>query len=198
MRTPEFFSDAEARLRSVTFEDIEIVYGDLVLHKHQYGASKWLTVKTDKPGCDMRAYFEDEMNAKQAIRSSAKYVHSKWLGKSVEASFLLEKIRAQIDHVISVYTLSIWTVADVQGLQRLHHELLPKDTTWCPGMSYDLLRTMYGNYAHIQVRPGRIVLNADGSVESKDPYEFLIKVFETPAHPSYLELINQRVFDWSH
>lgn len=195
MRVPEFFGEAEARLREFTFEDIETVYADLVPHKTKVG--NWMTMKTDKVGCDMRQYFEEERIARQALRNGDRMVQSKWLGKSVAADYLFKVVQEQIDKVQSVYCLTIRTVDDVQQLKMHHGDFFPKDMQWVPGLSYDILRSMYGHYHHIQVRPQRIVFNSDGSVKSKDPYEFLIKVFQVPAHPVYLELINQRVIQWS-
>jgi|JI8StandDraft_1071087.scaffolds.fasta_scaffold15419_6 phage pi2 protein 07 len=200
MSAPEFFAKAEDTLNRVNrkgvFEDIETVYDDLVPYKSVLGG--WLTLKTDKPGVDMRSYFEDERQAQQAIRSgSGRPVFSTWLKTEMLPTDLLLAVRKEIEDRNSIFTLSIWTMPDVEALRRSQKDLLKSDVIWSPGMSYDLLRVQNGNYCHVQVRPRRIVLHPDGTLKFKDPYEFLIKVFETPAHPTYLELINQRVRAWS-
>lgn len=200
MSAPEFFTKAEDALNRVNrkgvFEDIESVYADLVPYKTILGG--WLTLKTDKPGVDMRAYFEDERQAQQAVRAgSSRPVFSTWLKTEMLPADLLLAVRKEIEDRSTMFTLSIWTMPDVEALRRAHRELLKSDVIWSPGMSYDLLRVQNGRYCHIQVRPCRIVLNPDGTLKFKDPYEFLVKVMETPAHPTYLELINERVRIWS-
>lgn len=196
MRTPEYFSKTEDMLHDGQFANIEQVYGDLVPQKYRFG--DWLTIKTDTVDDTICIYFEEDCNAQKALRSGKTYVYSKLLDKEVDARQHIEHINGLRGKAkLPIYRLSIRTVESVELLRNFHKDFFPATKIWCPGMSYDILRTLYGNYCHIQVRPGRLVKNTHGELLSKDPYEFLIKTFEVPAVPVYLELINERVYAWS-
>lgn len=192
-----------------SFVDLQRLFGDLVPFKSRLGTPPWIVMFHDKKHFDLYPYYKDIEGAKAAASELGRKDARVWsrvqeieLGRPIDkdkgelwpiASEMIKSHRQAIDELSPKYCLSVRTYPDVELLKICYKNDFPEREIFDPNMSADLIMLKYASYCYIQIRPGKIILNKDGSIKHRDPYAFKVKTFSVPATPDYLELMLNRL-----
>lgn len=130
---------------------------------HTYKYNNGMIAKTDRPSVDMRPLWRAVETATASDLAAAKQA-------------------VRDNEIVCILYISTYQSAD--HLKSAMTGTLEDNFLYQPGVSADRLRLVGGRYAHIQIRPGR---------PGRDPFAFVVKSFNVPANPAYLELINTRI-----
>lgn len=193
-----------------SFLDLQRVFSDLVPFKSTIGNPVWLVMYRDKKTQNLYPYYKDIELAKSTIAENRDKSVRCWsmvqemkLGRAVDknkgevwplANEMLKSHRDVLDELEPKYCLSIRTYPDVELLKVCYKNELLEREIFDPDMSLDAIVLKYGSYNYIQIRPGKIILNKDGSIKHKDPFAFKVKTFSVPATNDYLELMLNRIY----